>query len=501
MRKLALASTLLLLTACASGSATEHPRARDGAASARDAAAALPADGGPRAPVPDGGGVPNDGDAGGGPGGSCASRAADLDSVVAQFRAGVGSSGTPGGAIAIVCGSEIVRAEAVGVVTTGGAPVTTATRFQYASVTKSMTAAMMMTLVEGGTLSLDTGVTTYVAYTAAGPPYDRTATVGELLSHSAGYPTDTAGTEDSLEGWFRSAGTVQLWAPPGAVWNYSNPGYSLAGLAAQEAAGRPFGTLMQERLFGPAGMTRATMDASRVASEPDFAQGHIGSVAMHVGPLEWYYGAGWYGPMGGAWGSVEDLARFGMVLSGATPGVLSDASRAALTTPRIRTTYGRGRAYGLGLFVDEGTTRRVSHSGSVGGFLTAYVVYPDEGIGVFAVVNGDWWYPGEVVDAGGDRLAGWAPTGGGDAPIPVAALVGAYDDPVKYGHIDVRTGAGGLELVLRDMGARVLPLADAGPDTYRFTDPRDGFEAYATFWADATGAPRYIVADTFVAAR
>lgn len=497
MRKLASTSTLLLLAACAQGPGPGVGRSSD-AGAARDSATLGPADSGARPPGQDGGA--DDGGGGRDMPPACTASASALDAVVERFRAGVASSGTPGGAIAIVCGGEIVRSSGVGIVANGGAPVTPETRFQFASVTKSFTAAMMMTLVEDGTVSLGTAVTTYVPYTPAAAPYARAATVGELLSHSAGYPTDAGGREDSLAGWFRTAGAVRLWAPPGEVWNYSNPGYSLAGLAAQEAAGQPFASLMETRLFAPAGMTRATMDASRVAREPDYASGHADSAATELGPRDSYYGAGWYGPMGGAWGSVEDLARFGMLLSGAVPGVLSDASLAALMTPRIRTTY-EGRSYGYGVFLDEGTTRRVSHSGSVGGFLTDYVVYPDDGVGVFAVVNGDWWFPDEIVNAAEAMLTDWTPTGAPEPELARSALVGSYRDQVKYGRVEVRSGAAGLEMVLRDMSSRVVPLTGVWPNTYSYLDPTDSFEAYATFWADASGAPKYIVADTFVATR
>ena len=72
-------------------------------------------------------------------------------------------------------------------------------------------------------------------------------------------------------------GIVDRWAKkpldfePGAQWQYSNTGYTVAGLIAEKAAGKPLMTLMRERLFRPLGIRAVDQD---LAVGRGFAQGY-----------------------------------------------------------------------------------------------------------------------------------------------------------------------------------------------------------------------------------
>jgi len=48
-------------------------------------------------------------------------------------------------------------------------------------------------------------------------------------------------------------GGLQLWAPPGAVFNYSNDGFALAGLLLQTAGNETFGPLLEAEVMAPRG--------------------------------------------------------------------------------------------------------------------------------------------------------------------------------------------------------------------------------------------------------
>src|SRR5690349_6915622 len=73
------------------------------------------------------------------------------DSIIALMQ----KRGVPGLSLAVVKNGKIVRAQGYGVVTLGGAPVTTDTLFMAGSVSKPVSAVAVMRLVEAGKLSLD----------------------------------------------------------------------------------------------------------------------------------------------------------------------------------------------------------------------------------------------------------------------------------------------------------------------------------------------------------
>jgi CubicO group peptidase (beta-lactamase class C family) len=81
-------------------------------------------------------------------------------------------------------------------------------------------------------------------------------------------------TPTALSDWAAGQSTIPLYAPPGSFWNYSNPNFSLAGLIAERASGLEYHQYMEDRVFGPAGMTSATLLPSDVLAYGDYAYEH-----------------------------------------------------------------------------------------------------------------------------------------------------------------------------------------------------------------------------------
>ena len=134
------------------------------------------------------------------------------------------------------------------------------------------------------------------------------------------------------------------------------------------------------------------MSGADVARDGNYAVGHAESPNAPVEPTDGYLTSGLYGPMGGAWVSAEDLAKFGRALMTGGGSMLSAASVLAMTTSHIRTASG-GDEFGYGVFLDRYLTRETwSHTGSVGGFLTSIRLVPELGFGVFLVWNADWYW-------------------------------------------------------------------------------------------------------------
>lgn len=191
----------------------------------------------------------------------------------------------PGLALAIVAEREVVYARGFGItsVEAGGIPVTPDTLFQIGSVTKPLTGTMIVTLADLGLLDLDAPVTTYLPrLTLSQPGVAQLVTLRQLLSHTSGLPWDQI-TPGRLFGSRDPAGlaayverelpTRPLVAPPGTLFNYSNPGINLAARVAEAATGLAYTELVGRYLLEPLRMRHTTFDPT-VAMTRAVAQSH-----------------------------------------------------------------------------------------------------------------------------------------------------------------------------------------------------------------------------------
>jgi D-alanyl-D-alanine carboxypeptidase len=164
------------------------------------------------------------------------------------------------------------------------------THFRIASITKTMTSAMILQLAQEGKLGLDDSVSKYVP----GVPNGDNVTLAELLEMRSGL-FDYIGTSEVVEAL--DTEPTRVWTPqellaiafahppnfsPGTEYEYSNTNYVLLGLVAEKVDGKPLATSMQDRLFGPLGMqnTAFPINASNILPEP-FSHGYLyGSTSL-----------------------------------------------------------------------------------------------------------------------------------------------------------------------------------------------------------------------------
>jgi CubicO group peptidase (beta-lactamase class C family) len=180
----------------------------------------------------------------------------------------------PGLALAILNKGEVVYLSGFGVARADTrTPLTDTTVMYAASFTKSMFAYMVMQLVEEKALDLDRSIARYLAKPLseyekyadlAGDERWRRITPRMLLSHTSGLPNWR---------WFRPNETLDIMFEPGARYSYSGEGINLLQFVIEEATGRQVGDLMQERVFGPLGMSRTSM-VWQPAFEADHAFGY-----------------------------------------------------------------------------------------------------------------------------------------------------------------------------------------------------------------------------------
>lgn len=419
------------------------------------------------------------------------------DDVVADVESYVAAQGIPGAAIAVVCGGTLSHAAGIGVLREGSAELVAPTsRFQLASLTKMFTGAAAVSLSEEGVVDLQAPISDILPTVGYGD-----ITLHHLLTHTASYPTEFAMfTSADLVTTVLDNGSQSMWAPPGAVWNYSNPGFSVAGAALERAAGISFGQLVETRVFGPANMSRATMGVPVVLADGDYAFGHSDgpSVSSPIAPDGSYFESGSYGPMGGAWGSIEDLARWGEVHLQQGGQVLSTAGAALLTQFHTRTTSA-DQGYGYGHFVDAYLNPIViSHGGSSPGFLSDWRIVPDLDFGVFVVINADWADPTVIGDLISDRYVEFGYQGGPGSDALPTDYVGTYVDPHELGTISVTASGDELTAVIN---GESYPMTAWGDDTYSVYHPVVGDEIFTTFWPGAGTQMRYMVSIWGIATR
>ena len=140
----------------------------------------------------------------------------------------------------------------------GGRPVEAGTLFPLASITKPLTAALIMAFVEEGRIGLDEPAAAVLP--ELGRPETAGLTLRQLLTHTAGFPgfpDENAALRQARRplGAFVAAflGTAPRFAA-GSQFCYSNVGVGLLGEVAARLSGRSYAAALRERVLDPWGL-------------------------------------------------------------------------------------------------------------------------------------------------------------------------------------------------------------------------------------------------------
>lgn len=166
-------------------------------------------------------------------------------------------------------------------------PATVDTRYKHASLSKPLTALLILQLAEERKLSLDDPLVKHLPeYKVAGA---EKITLRQVLSHTPGIPNyhaipafDSIVNKQSrtLEQFVDLFMNMPLLFEPGTGRQYSNLGYSALALVAQRVAGSPYTELRKKKVFAPAGMVDSfTEDEPRVM--PRMASGYINAFTSY----------------------------------------------------------------------------------------------------------------------------------------------------------------------------------------------------------------------------
>jgi CubicO group peptidase (beta-lactamase class C family) len=315
---------------------------------------------------------------------------AGLDRLRAAAGQHVTDDDVPGMVVLVAHGGQ-VHAEALGTLSVAGPSVARDSLFRIASITKPVTAAATMALIEEGVIGLDDPVDDLLPELASrrvlrrvdsdlddSVPATRAITTRDLLTFTFGFgiamemftgggplPVAVAAAEAGLSPfgppapdtqpapdiWMARFGELPLMAQPGERWLY-NTGASVLGVLLARAAGLPFGEVLRSRIFEPLGMPDTgfgTSQPERLAAA--YRRAPAGGLDLADPPDGIFsrYPAFEDGA-GGLVSTADDLLAFARMLLRSGSPVLSAESVRAMTTDQLTAAQKAGGGLGAGFF-------------------------------------------------------------------------------------------------------------------------------------------------------
>ncbi|GAB2861245.1 serine hydrolase domain-containing protein [Lentzea nigeriaca] len=325
--------------------------------------------------------------------------------------------GVVGAQVAVLHDDEIVDAAAGVLNNVTNEPVTAHSSFQIGSITKVWTATLVQELVNEGLLDLDQPVRAVLPeFRLADEHAAKVITPRQLLSHTGGFEgdlfLDTGNGDDMLEKYLELMAEAKQETPPGELYTYCNSGFVVLGRIVEVLRGKPFHTVLRERLVDRLGLpTAATRHAEYAGKQ--VATGHLGAELKPVDELMTEADA----PAGSVLAmSARDLLQFVRMHLATTE---FDAMRETQVVPPD---FGLGGRQGLGWMLhdyDNGMTG-MGHTGRTLGFLAWLRVIPEADLAITVLTNGGTALP--VVEALYTKVIGeFAKLG--DLPEPPATPV------------------------------------------------------------------------------
>ena len=302
----------------------------------------------------------------------------------------------PGIALLVVQDNKVVLSKGYGFSNVElQVPVKPETVFQSGSMGKQFTAAAVMMLVEEGKIGLEDPLTKYFP---EAPAAWKNVTVRQLLSHTGGftdYPEKFDFRRDRTENEILKAiQAVPLAYPPGTKWAYSNLGYATLGILIHRASGKFYGDFLQERVFGPLGMT-----TTRIISEEDIIPNRAAGYRLVKGQLK---NQEWVSPTlnttadGSLYFSILDLEKWDAAL---TQGKLLKKSSfdQMWTIAKLKDGKPNSGNYGFGWFLENIHGHPIiEHEGAWQGFNTSINRYVKDKLTVVVLTNLAACDPGDI---------------------------------------------------------------------------------------------------------
>lgn len=273
--------------------------------------------------------------------------------------------------------------------------------FRVGSLTKPITAVLVLSLVKDERLRLDGTLGQYLPELYANTPASG-VTIEQLLSHTSGL-RDVPGNytdpfwQTAARQTYTPEAFAKAWIPPEISsppdkYRYNNNGFFLLGMIVERVTGASYADALQQRVLAPAGMTHSGVyDVSTVVPHmaTGYARSNLGAMErpMIIDPTVSYAAAGIYS-------TANDLLAFSKALSG---------DKLLPADLKARMFADKGNQYGLGWGVERWATADgklmtvQTHTGSVPGYQNLFVQAED---GTVVVILDNFWQGVTVIEMG-----------------------------------------------------------------------------------------------------
>lgn len=318
-----------------------------------------------------------------------------IETVASSMSEFVNKGDVAGAVSLIATADSVVHLHAAGLSDIANqSPMRTDSIHWIASMSKPVTAACVMMLVDDGKIALEDNIAKHLPATAGlrtldGKPV--TITIENLLNHTSGMSEIGEGktySDVSLAAAADKYAKLPVLFPPGSKWQYSQTGINTAARIVEIVSGKSFDVFVEERLCKPLGMKDTTFYlndaqlqrlAKSYSKEPDgilkespifLLDGHKPTDRNRLPAAN-----------GGLFSTADDYRRFCQMLLNEgkwmDKQILSKSSVLRLRTPttgNLPTGFTAGNAWGVGCCVVQnplGATEDLSkgtfgHGGAYG---------------------------------------------------------------------------------------------------------------------------------------
>ncbi len=331
------------------------------------------------------------------------------DSIQAYFDEAVQKKQIVGASVAVVKCDSIIYADGFGSRNSRLTDnVDKETIFRIGSVSKGFAGILAGIHVQEGLINWEDKIINHIPnFRLASAAQTKKVTLSHVLSHTSGLPyhsfTNLVEAGVSLDNIASRFNEVRPLQEPGYFYNYQNAIFALSGEIIERVTQKPLFEVIQEKIFDPLGMDRASATYEALQGDTNIALPHqrlrYGWRPMRLNKK--YYGAV---AAGGINASAMDMGQWMKFLLGNNPEVLMPKTMEKVFSPVIqvggrRSYYQRWPGYvsshyahgwRIHTFKDQETEQLqkvIHHGGSVNNFRSEIAIYPNEDLGICVLFN------------------------------------------------------------------------------------------------------------------
>ena len=308
----------------------------------------------------------------------------------------------PGGSLLIMRNGKIEYEKAYGFADVENKiPNTVNTVFQIGSVSKEMTAAAILMLVEKGKLSLDDTLTKFI------PDFiepGNKVTIKNLLIHNSGIPNYTElldkpfswESKNSLDDIIDLIKNRKFDFQPGEKFKYDNSGYAILAYIIEKISGMSYAQFMKQNIFLPLGM-KHTLHGGDKEDIGERAKGYTFDLKVKKIKKAVFTEFAQLAGAGSLISTTEDIAIWDEAVK--QKKLLSTKSwNEALSKHVEASMFGDSIYYGYGWVIQNYFGHKlIWHTGGMAGFLCANYIFPEDNLIIIFLSNNDFVVPAAMV--------------------------------------------------------------------------------------------------------